>query len=201
MPLPVINNVVRVAVAGLMGGGAGHWVNVHHFLKTSGAIDTTALFALNAEIERLYAGTPYTSGLALLASCNSGTILQSCTYTPLDGSSASTVLVVSGGGSGSVESLPHEVAEVCTHRTALRGRRYRGRTYLPPVTESNTDGSGRLGGTVVSGWGFQWIGFRAGLVANNWQHVVASYLAPAVGTPVTSTTIDSVFDVQRRRKA
>src|SRR5215212_279211 len=109
MPLPVIAATVRAAVLGAMGGGSGSWVNVHHFRKTSGVIDFTALNALNTEIQKLYAGPAYAGGLALLASCNASTILISGTYTPLDGSSVSSTISMAGGGSGVVESLPHEV--------------------------------------------------------------------------------------------
>lgn len=210
MPLPVINNVVRVAVRGTTQQGSP-WVNVLHFRKTSGAIDDAALTALNTELNKLYGGPAYSgSTYWLLFNCNQYTLCYDATYTRLDGTSASVIKALTAAGSGTSNSMPPEVSVCVTLRTATRGRRYRGRLYLPPFVASAANPNGSVVGSSMTGIVAQFAGFRTALTGINWEQVIASYGKgslngqPVTWTPfataVTDVSVDAYFDVQRRRK-
>lgn len=199
MALPVIPLTVRAAVRGLNTVGRP-WVNVWHFRKTSGSVDATALAALDAELFKLYVGSAYAGAgnQPIKQYWPAGCVVQDATYTPLDGSAASTLVSWTGAGADAGGHLPPECAVVLSLRTGFRGRRFRGRIYLPVGTQSQAN-SGLVIAAYRSGVPGNYTAFRTALTAANWEHVVASYVG-AFATPVASVLIDSKFDVQRRRK-
>lgn len=207
MPLPLITNVVRVAVSGQTSTGTA-WANILHYRKTTGSIDAAAITALAAEIQKLYQTNASASARHLLTYCKTTTFANQVTFTPLDGTSASTVLSVNWPGTQTDDQLPAETSLVVTWRTALRGRRNRGRTYLPPFTEVNNTATGVIVSTIPAALAEQAIDHIADLTAVNWQLVVASYGGPS-GTPpttwvpyattVTTATVSQSWDSQRRR--
>jgi hypothetical protein len=140
-------------------------------------------------------------------------------YLTLDDTSLRIDTPVTGAGLGGSSSLPPECAAVLTLRTGKRGRRYRGRIYLPaPGIAGVTNATGTLPSTIISGTTAQWAGMQAALVSKQWVPVVASYgqsmhkvpnthppqYVPVTWTPfvtaITNATMDANIDVQRRRK-
>lgn len=103
------------------------------------------------------------------------------------------------------EALPGQNALVLTHRTALRGRSYRGRTYICGLGEAQTQGNNVLdasGDAILEG-------FSSVITAiqelNYFFVVVSRYTNGAprlagVATPVLSTSLRNyAIDTQRRR--
>lgn len=199
MVLPVIANTVRVAVRGHSTSGQA-WVNVLHFRKTSGSVDAAAITALDTEVQKLYGGASYGGGgVNLLNNTPATTYILDVTYTPLDGSSASTVKSSSAIGSGATDLLPGEAAPIMSLRTASRGRRNRGRFYLPALHEGSNDIIGGVSAGVVTAYTAQMTGFLAALTGINWQMVVASYVG-STATTVTTALLRTYFGSQKRRR-
>jgi len=202
MSLPIIANTVRASVRGGTAFGTP-WVNVHHY-RYVGAVPTHAqLDTLAASIDRLYGnGAVYAGGVGLINSCKTTCQALDVTFTPLDGVTPSyTKAIIAAGGSASA-SLPSEVAEVVTLRTNTRGRRYRGRIYLPAYSVTNVDAAGNLPATLPALVVAQFAGFWADIAgqAPAWTQVVASYKG-VFATLITSVSMDLRADVQRRRKS
>lgn len=221
MPLPVIAGVVRCAVRGVCPSGAP-WVNVHHFRYSDGASapGPTEIATLDVQLDKLYGGPAYSGGTAWLAFCRPNCTMIDITYTPLDGPPPSLSIVTAhshSGGSVNPNSAPSEVSLVCTLRTAKRGRRYRGRIYLPPFDNTVFSADGTITTAGTTGLLAQYNGMKSALVAGLWKPVVASYGKSLVNDPsdphdkievtwtpfatdVANPTMDTKFDVQRRRK-
>lgn len=212
-PLPVIGGVVRCSVQGQT-PSSQPWVNVLHMEYALGASapGTVEINALDTLLARLYTGTPFSGADNILHNCRPGTTISQINYTPLDGSSISLVKPHTGtGASAYALSTPSEVSAVLTLRTDHRGRRYRGRIFLPPFAADCFDASGNLISGIAAGMIADWTGLTAALVAVQWRPVVASYGYSLLkdgtvstwtpfATPVTSATMDLKADVQRRRK-
>ena len=107
-----------------------------------------------------------------------------------------------------------------TLRTNIRGRRYRGRIYLPqPASGSTIIGNdGKLSATILTAVPTQAQGLQTALQAIQWSIVVASYGKSLVKDPndkydkievtwspfatdVSTFTMDGVLDVMRNRKS
>lgn len=211
-PLPVIAGTVRVSVQGTTPGGQ-QWVNVHHARYATGASNPgpTEITAFDALFVKFYIGPAIGGGVFVLGSCRSACKLVQITYTPLDGVSNSLVIPhAASGASATATNAPNEVAQVLTLRTGTRGRRYRGRIYLPPFSSDNYDGNGQLNSAQAGVIITQYNGMKASLGAAQWEVGVASYghgtdhgvpttWSPFF-TPITTVTMDLAADVQRRRK-
>lgn len=212
MPLPVIPGVVRASALGPIAGGS-RWSNTWHFRRADLSDPTPAeIAALHVELLAFYAafGTGFLAGVTGLDVIN---------YTPLDGTSGAVALPGPGspGGDGA-SALPPEVAEVITIRTAGRGRRARGRVFLPAISEAHSTG-GLISGAAVTGLTALAVALAGAAVVAGWNLGVASYgksmnkvpgftdhrVAVSTWDPfftdMTSLTIDNRFDVQRSRKA
>jgi hypothetical protein len=221
MPLPVIGGVVRCSVVGKSQGG-GPWVNVWHWMYADGASSpgSSEIDALHAVFGRFYTGTIYPGGNTYLAACATNTTVERVDYTVLNGTSLGYTKTLTGAGAGGASTMPAEVSPVLTLRTNTRGRRYRGRLYLPPPAQSATviDSSGKLLTAVANAIITQATGMASAASAIQWKPVVASYGKSLIkdpndkydkievtwtpfATPVTTWTMDLVLDVQRRRKA
>lgn len=207
MELPVITNVVRTAVSGL-GPNGQQWANILHFRRTSGVLDVASLPSLRDHIVSLY-NVSYGAGQwQLLFGSPISVTLGQISFTPLDGTSASTVYTVSGAGTQTGDALPAEVAIVLSLRTALRGRRNRGRLYIPCLAEAVCDAVGQPTTNAVSGYAAQANTFRTTITPSGWEWVVASYGGPQpngtrrwtpYATAISTVTCDRYFDSQRRR--
>lgn len=209
MPLPVINNTVRVAISGITSRNTG-WANVLHFRTTGPAISAALIDTLHTEIAKLYTGPAYTGGLVgLKQPLSSQMSCKFAKYTPLDGLSATTVKTFAWSGTSTGDALPPQVAICISLRTNTRGRRYRGRLYLPQPSEAASSGQGMISQADADGLDAQCEGFRAALPALSWEWVIASYGKSKTktglvtwtpfATPLTSVSVDRILDTQRRR--
>lgn len=116
---------------------------------------------------------------------------------------------VTSVGSSTAEILPANAALVVTWRTAFAGRSFRGRTYLGPSNETMNNGGVANGATVatmqtaanalitnidaVAGMSFGVYALRRTLPP-------FSETPFAAMTPITSATINGLWDSQRRRQ-
>lgn len=101
-------------------------------------------------------------------------------------------------------ALPGNVALCVTLLTDLAGRSYRGRSYMPGLSEAQVTGS-----TLETGWsaafGTAYIELVDALSLAGYELVVTSFqagLAPrvaAVSTPIVAVGVNSTVDSQRRR--
>jgi hypothetical protein len=220
MALPTIPGVVRAAVKGTMPNGQT-WVNVQHFEYALGASSpgTTEIDGLHIELARFYVGTNYTTGkYVLFYGPNTLKTLQ-VDYTVLDAASLMyTKLMAASGTSAATGVQPSELAPVLTLRTAVRGRRNRGRIYLPtPTTNGYIGTTGDLDTVYTGAIVLQYMDMRTALAAKQWRPVVASYGKSLINdpvdkhdkievtwtpyaTPITNVTMDTKVDVQRSRK-
>lgn len=178
------------------------WANVLHFRYAAGASSPgpTEIAALDAIVRRLYTGTAYTGGGAYLTLCRPTVSLIDMTAYVLNGTSTPVLININAVGSdASNNQQAQEVANVLTLRTALRGRSYRGRVYLPALGYQRTDAAGNLLTATTTLVTQQAVGIQAALAGIQWSWVVASY-KHSTAQDVTSFTMDSRPDVQRRRK-
>lgn len=188
MPLPIISNVDRVVL---------HWTE-----------STTGLEALN--VMHVREVTPLASSVVasrFLTHCTAAMwswMSSTCRVTqidvtPLDGASATYSASVAAsanttGGSGSSTPLP-QVAGLIKLTTALRGRSFRGRVYIPNVAENEITGRTLSDVAAVQA---AWTAFLAAMTADDLNIVVASYLLAEANT-VTSALAESMSATQRRR--
>ena len=221
MALPSIPGVVRAAVLGKTDGG-GNFVNVWHWRYAGGASapGTVEIDSLHSVFTRIYSGTAYTTGVPWFGICTAGVSLTNVVYTVLDGQALAYEKAASGTGLTSGPPLPPEVALCLTLRTQFRGRRYRGRIYLPASTTGGSvyTSSGQLSSGAQTNLLTQINGVFSAAAALQWKPVVASYGKSLVKDPndkydkievtwapfatdIATVTTNGVFDVQRRRKA
>jgi hypothetical protein len=219
MPLPVIPGCVRVVVAGLIAGGT-RWANTWA-IRTDSEIDPDAagVQAIHEIFRQFYIGPNLGAGGNVMDFVAPATTLEGFAYTPLDGTSGALFFAEPTIGAGTGEPLPAQNAEVLTIRTATRGRRNRGRVFLPAVTENSSGAAGHISPTLVAFWLAQVAAVQAALVTGGARIGVLSvgpYIDPATQlpvppgaattalqhfTPATQFTMDDVFDVIRNRKA
>lgn len=199
MPLPVIANTVRYAVEMTAPSGKNA-TNVVHARFTGGGTPVLANWqALDAQLVKFWAGPAIGAGASVMSQVYNGCTLVQTVLTPLDGVSPSLISAHNLAGSLGGVSLPSEVAEVLTLRTARRGRRYRGRIYLLPLTTLGATAAGFLGAAYPIAFVAQMNGVMAAMAGATWELVVASYKFGSAEA-VTNVTMDNRFDVQRRRK-
>jgi hypothetical protein len=196
MPLPVIADVIRVGADFVCPNGHKA-ANILHFRKTGALSFPAAIALLDPKVLGLYT-TALGGGIPWTQNVPSPGALQPFTYTPLDGSSATTVISHSNAGGSAAEALPASTALVVTLRTATRGRSFRGRVYWGPWNEAANGPGGVPTAANVTGAAAQWAGFVTSLVGTGLSLVVASYKL-ATATDVATTTVDSRWDTQRRR--
>jgi hypothetical protein len=144
-----------------------------------------------------------------LGFCKTNWTIEAIDYTPLDGGGIGWSYPRSLAGTKTT-AIPSECAAVLTLLTAKRGRRYRGRIYLPAVDQGSINVDGTIVATATAGIVQQWNGLATAAAAAQWTPVVASYGHGTLhgqptqwtpfATPVTLVRMDSVMDVQRRRK-
>jgi hypothetical protein len=170
----------------------------------------TEIAALDPLLTRLYTGTAFTSGAAWLTNCSTLTKIVQIDYTVLDGSALGITYAHTGAGT-IVTSVPSEVAIVLSLLSNTRGKRYRGRLFLPCPIPGALDNSGNLNPTIKTVTEAQYLGMMSALAGIQWAPVIASYDkgtlhgVPTTWTPfatnVVTPRMDLVPDVQRRRKA
>jgi hypothetical protein len=130
-----------------------------------------------------------------------GAVVGTIEALKLDGVSASVSKAVAGAkwtGQTTGDLIPSG-AMVVTLRSALRGRRTRGRVFVPFVAEANN-----LNGVLVASnlalAQTAWTNFMGAMTTANAEFVIASYLG-SFGTTVTSVTCQPIMATQRRRQS
>jgi hypothetical protein len=91
-------------------------------------------------------------------------------------------------------------AVVITTVTALVGRRYRGRMYLPAMDESKSDAGGRLSSTDATTLADSVLRLINSLAVDGFGAGVLSRVGAGNFQPITDTKCGRDFDVQRRRR-
>src|SRR4029453_13463983 len=165
-PLPTIAGVCRVAVSGLTSSNQ-KWVNVHHLQYADGASTpgVTEIAAADALLARLYTGTAFASGAAWMTLVASNFSVQQTDWTVLDGTSLGYTFAHAANGSLGTGSLPPECSPVLTLLTGRRGRRFRGRIFLPAPAAFQITTLGVLSAGVPTTISAQYTGMSAALSA------------------------------------
>lgn len=221
MVLPVIDGVVRAAVVGYTASG-GPWTNVWHLRHTPTSTPPTIaqIDAAHALFVRMYSGAAFGVGAPWFNAVPTAAGVSRIDYTVLDGSALGYTRPFIASGAGGAAASPAEVAAVLTLRTNTRGRRYRGRIYLPqPASGSTIIGNdGKLSSTILTAVPTQAQGLQTALQGISWAIVVASYGKSLIKDPndkydkievtwtpfatdVTTFSMDGVLDVIRNRKS
>lgn len=158
--LPIISNVYRVAFNWADSGGQIA-ANVMHFRKATSSASAIAS-AIDANISS-----------AMWTPVSTTSRVVNLKVTPLDGTSATFVLNVTGAKwtGSSVGNFVPQAAVVVSMRSALRGRRNRGRFFIPFIGEPYI-ANGVVDTSVVPTLQTAWEAFR-------------SVMAGAGATPIT----------------
>lgn len=189
MPLPVIDDVYRVALNWIDENSGFNATNVIHIANTGGDAEDV-WDALDGNV---------TTNMWEQANVKAG--VNQVVITKLDGA-ASSVVKNTGrpskweGPASDAGSLP-QVCGLVKLNTGQRGRSFRGRVYLPFCSENQVDN-----GKIVSGgmteWQDAWEAFILGLVGDGCQLVVASYLLESA-LDVQTVLCERDTATQRRR--
>lgn len=187
MPLPVISTVYRVAL--IWGHTSGqNAVNVIHVRRISSTPAAVAVI-VDANVTA-----------NMWAQVVNGASVNRLDVTPLDGGGATSSMAVSGakwtGSAGAVDFVP-QAAEVISFKTAVRGRSYRGRIYIPFIGESAISNGAMVGTGAAQ---TAWTNFVAALGTATTPLVVASYQR-ALYTDVTTATVKPLAGTERRRQS
>lgn len=94
-----------------------------------------------------------------------------------------------------------QVALICKKRTALVGRRYRGRMYLPAsyLVGTQVGPSGVIDTTALAAIQTRMTNWLADMASSLQPVVLFHTTAPFTATPVTSLVLETVIGTQRRR--
>lgn len=115
--------------------------------------------------------------------------------------------LVNEAGNNAGGFTPANVAIVASHRTAKRGRSYRGRSYVGGIPVTQVDTPTTLAGSTATAFANGFASLRGTLDTHNLDHVVATkqhngaVVSPAEVNSVISTVVDTLLDSQRRRLA
>lgn len=187
MPLPVIADVFRVVLNWSADSTPGTAHNVMHFLSPT--LDSDGVFAaLDGSV-----------AVAMWDWVSTNANVDSVDVTPLDGSTATTTYSTAGNlaawsGGGLGTPLP-QVAGIVKFATALRGRRNRGRVYLPYVGEGEVVVNQLIDVAAVEA---AWVAFLNDMVAANAPLVIASYVG-VNAHQVVNINAEETTATQRRR--
>lgn len=108
-------------------------------------------------------------------------------------------------GTVSSAALPNNAALVVSHRTAKRGRSYRGRSYFTGIPLSAQNSATDVSSTYATNLATAFSTLMDAIGASGYPHVVASkqhngvVSNPATVAPVQAYVVDTHFDSQRRR--
>jgi hypothetical protein len=187
--LPIIADVSRVAFHYKAPGVAAPYaINVMHFRQD--AVDQDGLagaIIANWQSDQL-------------SSLSTSAELDSFEITPLDGTSATRSYLTDGAdhwsGNAGSEWVP-QVAVIVKLESALRGRSFRGRLFLPFTGESKIDG-GTLDPTFVTAMTTGWNDFNAAMLVDSVVPVIASY-KHASAEAIVGMIVEGQTATQRRR--
>lgn len=153
-----------------------------------------------------YLGTTYWN--TFLSSCSTNIALQQVVVTDLTTNISPSAIYTPAApvpGTGASSSVSLNDAWVFSKRTALRGRNYRGRLYMPGITSGVQTGAGTGDLTTLAGIASSMVSRLITSMLANWTFGVLSnwlgnIIRPSgVFTPVTAISVNNVLDSQRRR--
>lgn len=108
-------------------------------------------------------------------------------------------------GTAATGSLPMGTAVVVSHRTAKRGRSYRGRSYWAGLPTASQNSPTDITSTYAAALALAFASLAGDLSSAGFPQIVASkqhngvVTNPAAVNPVIATIVDSHYDSQRRR--
>lgn len=205
MPADFNDQVDRVTVLGHTPGGE-KWVNVFHLMHGRGPGASLTLALATAYRDRF--ATFYNAIKALQSDSYGVDQFVTKNMDPaLSGEQFELTPAVAISGTDAAGPIPSQNAIVVSWRTALAGRRYRGRTYLAGFAKAAMDPTAH--GITAANQAVIGNAARAlvnGLVADNaplvvWSRVIgAGPAADGWVTPVNNVRVGRIFDTQRRRR-
>jgi hypothetical protein len=196
--LPVIADVCRVVITGTTPSGT-LWANIIHFRNDTGGSMAAAITTFDADLQDFLDKSAYGGGFGIGHWTHTGWLSALARYTPLDGMTAATTKTAVHDGAGTGDALPPDVAVVLSWQTALRGPRYRGRTYIAGFGEGTCTASGRVDAAAVAGLAASGGKFITDLAVQNTPLVVASYKF-ATAEDIVGCSVNDTFDRQERRR-
>jgi hypothetical protein len=198
--MPYAAGTVKCAIGGDLAGGEVFSYNLA--FRGDASWDQTRLDRLNgavaAGLENAFLTTAVRGHFSPTTKWQS---IRCYLYT--GGTAAALISEQSGlnlAGTAAPASLPNQIAEVVTLLTGLPGRRYRGRLYLPPMSVGVVSGDGQ-NTTAITDTCEALRSMIQGIkdLADDGAPLVVASLKNGSMRDVSSITIDSRFDVQRRR--
>lgn len=178
--------------------GGLYWQNNYWFERVG--FDNSEMLDLATALIAAWGAT------ALVGNISTDVELVNITVTDMRQQNGGQVsLPTSVPGTNGTDMAAQAASLVITHRTALRGRSYRGRTYMAGITE----------GSIVDGFYLQsvadnlesWIvQMKAAATVEGWEFVIVSReqlgvpLAVAITTPVTISEVRSLRPGSQRRR-
>ena len=171
--------------------------NVWHYQQGTGQVAATApedlLIALSEDSLQLLEpviGTGIVSGVCTVVGITN----------PTESFESALPTQVVGAAAGQV--MPLQLAMIVHWRTGLRGRSYRGRTFLVPGGETQSVGAGGIDSTTITAvedWATAHMVILSDAAHGRWDLVVHSETVPA-DTPVTSFSVNSTYATLRKRR-
>jgi hypothetical protein len=195
MPLPVIANVDRVTLNWRSSESGIVAANVMHF-GTNGASPSALADDLLNTIDA--------AGGTLFEALSANMFIESVDVIPLDGTTATVIVPADGATNTNLQGQSSggeepAVAVTVSLKTDTRGRRHRGRIYLPCVGESAiTDGF--IDSTRLANMQTAWDDIVTGGLVGGELLKVASYRDRAA-LNVTSCVVRRGASTQRRRQS
>lgn len=194
MPPVVITGTLQIRVVWTL-GGADYGQNVLHAnIGGTPSVDQSMASTIAG-----FAGAAHTgSGLAALQP--SSVVLDRVDIRDLRTANQPLLSAsVASAGTATGQLLPRGTAQVVTLRTALAGRSFRGRVYVPGFAEEAADVDGRATQAARDAAVAFVEGFGDSMAANGWPLGVASVKLAAINNIVGMVSRDSVWDRQWRR--
>jgi len=191
--MPAPNNPLVVKVAMVFRADTRHFVNTLHVQDASGW-DLASMEALAAEVVDWW-NDNYKDA------CSNQVNLEQVQVRLLDPSNPLAVDYTTGlpitGNRSSIHE-PYNVTTTISWRTGLAGRKYRGRIYVPGLTEDETNTDDTIASFVVTilAAAAQSLITRIGALTHN---LVVFHVLTNTFTEITSYVIENILDSQRRR--
>lgn len=126
--------------------------------------------------------------------------------TPADETDDLAVFVSSAfstAGGNTAAATPQNTAYLIHKRTAIAGKRYRGRVYLPGVGEPSVSPTGAVTGDLLTDIPTKFAALRTGMASNGTPlcllHQAEAVMDAPAPTEITAFQLDAIVATQRRR--
>jgi hypothetical protein len=182
----------------------GHALFSWHFRMAGDSGDV--VFTMGADMQAVAANTTTANdaydafvGSGAMATMSTDTVLYLCAIEAPSGNVANYFEDNAGGEAGA--SMPPNCAQLVQKRTALAGRKQRGRLYLPPMRATYYNSSGILGATQAADLQDAMDDFLTAFNAIG-TGLEADILHSDIGdspTEITSLVVEAQLSTQRRR--